>query len=534
MNRTRLSLLALLLVFWCLTLWNLGQFPTIQYDEPSILAPGYYLFTHGVYGSPMFTGFYGQERLYLEVTPLMSLLQGVSGRLLGIGVWQMRFVPAAAGLLTLALTYALACAAIKDQIDQRAGSRVGVLAVALLLLWPWRIPALPFSGSGIPLIDIARIARYDMLVPVFGLGALLAYHRARQNAGLRLDGLSGLLAGLAGQANVYGLLWVGVLLSLHAIDRRVKTEPVWHGPVSVLMGAGLVWIGWLAISLLNWTELQSQFSKHTADGRFDFWSLSFYLDSLLREPHRYGLILSRPATYLNPGSLLLLLGLPLATLMALGRFIRGEARSLLLLLGPALLFPLIFALLVNTKRPFYLATVAPLFALLIGWLIVTVSAGRVNSRRRLIPGLLISAVFMHGAFALITLHRSAAQALPPATFFRQLTQTLPPTGRILGPPEYWLGLPGRDYRSLALPFLLANPRDPAAPTFAQALTTIAPDIILLHPSFTAGLDTTTRYYRLPTPRREVFQQFMLDHQAEIIGHLTDFNGAPVTVYRLQW
>ena len=531
MNRTRLALIALLLAFWGLTLWNLAQFPTIQYDEPSILAPGYYLFTHGVYGSPMFKGFYGQERLYLEVTPLMPLLQGASGHLLGIGVWQMRFAPAAAGLLTLVLTYALACAITTDQ---RAGSKAGVLAVTLLLLWPWRIPALPFSGSGIPLIDIARVARYDMLVPVFGLGALLAYHHARQNASLRLDGLSGLLAGLAGLANVYGLLWVGVLLSLHAIDRRVKTESVWHGPVSVLTGAGLVWIGWLAISLLNWTELQGQFSKHTADGRFDFWSFSFYLDSLLREPHRYGLILSRPATYLNPGSLLLLLGLPLAILMALGRVTRGEARSLLRLLGPALLFPLIFALLVNTKRPFYLATVAPLFALLIGWLVVTVSAGRVNSRRRLIPALLIGAVCMHGAFALITLHRSAAQALPPATFFRQLAQTLPPDGRILGPPEYWLGLSDRDYRSLALPFLLADPRDPAAPTFAQALTTIAPDIILLHPSFTAGLDTTTRYYRLPTPRREVFQQFMTAHQAEKIGQLTDFNGDPVTIYRLQW
>ena len=38
--------------------------------------------------------------LYLEVPPLMSLLQGASSRLLGVGVWQMRYLPVVYGMLT--------------------------------------------------------------------------------------------------------------------------------------------------------------------------------------------------------------------------------------------------------------------------------------------------------------------------------------------------------------------------------------------------------------------------------------------------
>ena len=48
------------------------------------------------------------ERHYLEFMPLMSLLQGAASRLFGLGVFQMRVVPVALGMLTLILTYAVA------------------------------------------------------------------------------------------------------------------------------------------------------------------------------------------------------------------------------------------------------------------------------------------------------------------------------------------------------------------------------------------------------------------------------------------
>src|SRR5262245_39776552 len=94
-------------IFLTDSLMNLDRFPPIHDDEPSILAPGYKLFHHGVYGLDMYTGFYGQERIYLEVMPLMPVLQGASAQAVGVGVRQMRLVPVALGTLTLALVFVL-------------------------------------------------------------------------------------------------------------------------------------------------------------------------------------------------------------------------------------------------------------------------------------------------------------------------------------------------------------------------------------------------------------------------------------------
>src|SRR5260370_40139673 len=156
-----------------------------------------------MYGAPMYTGFYGKEHVYLEVPPLMSLLQGASTRLLGVGVWQMRYVPVVCGLLTLALAAALAA--------RLAGPATSVVAAWLLLLWKWTPSDLDFLGSGLPLLDVSRIARYDILVPVFGLSAFLAWLRGRTGTPPWLLFASGLLAVLAVLAHVYGAFWIAAL-----------------------------------------------------------------------------------------------------------------------------------------------------------------------------------------------------------------------------------------------------------------------------------------------------------------------------------
>jgi hypothetical protein len=86
----RWASLALLLVFWWVSIWNLSRYPLIEEDEPWILSPGFKLFAQGVYGSDLFRGFHGMEQHYFEFMPLMSWLEGAMSRLLGVGVLQMR------------------------------------------------------------------------------------------------------------------------------------------------------------------------------------------------------------------------------------------------------------------------------------------------------------------------------------------------------------------------------------------------------------------------------------------------------------
>ena len=134
--------LVFIIFFWSISFWNLDRSPIIHPDGPWILSPGYKLFTQGVYGSDMFSGFHGMELLYFEFMPLMSLLQGASVFSLGMGVMQMRTLPIILGTLTLALSFAIA-----RKITNRT---IGVIAMLLLLFWQWTSGNTRLFGSGIP------------------------------------------------------------------------------------------------------------------------------------------------------------------------------------------------------------------------------------------------------------------------------------------------------------------------------------------------------------------------------------------------
>ena len=79
---------------------------------------------------------------------------------------------------------------------------------------------LRFAGgadvTGVPLMDIGRIARYDIGVPVFGLAALWLFNHAERRAHRPRAPLwyaaSGAAVGIAGLIHMYGLFWLPVFL----------------------------------------------------------------------------------------------------------------------------------------------------------------------------------------------------------------------------------------------------------------------------------------------------------------------------------
>src|SRR6185503_15974412 len=87
-------------------------------------------------------------------------------------VWQMRFLPVVLGVVTVALSFNLG--------RRWLGGAAGALAALLLICWRW-MPAGPTGeGSGILLLDVARIARYDILTAPLGLAALACFWQAGQ------------------------------------------------------------------------------------------------------------------------------------------------------------------------------------------------------------------------------------------------------------------------------------------------------------------------------------------------------------------
>lgn len=501
---------AVLLLFWGLGLWNLDRFPPIHFDESTILQPGYQLFYDGVYGSDMYTGFYGQERIYLEVPPIMSILQGASVRLLGVGVWQMRYLPVVWGTVTLASTAALASWLVDPT--------VGAVAAMLAVLWQWTPAGLDFLGSGLPLLDVARIARYDILVPVFGLAAFAAWLRANACGQRRFDFLSGFLVGLAGLANVYGAFWIVALGWLTALEKgRGRASRLgW-----LVVGLAVPILAWLVVMAAHWDDAIGQLGKH--EGRFDVLRPAFYVENLLNEDHRYFLGIHDPATYLRLGFWLVVIGLPIAMAWLAWRWLRRQDAHARWLLVPAIVLPGLLALLDSQKRFYYLIVVIPIFAIVVAWPLTVALRSGSRLGRFLLMALLLGLLAQAG-LGVARLQSAARRETAPVEAFAALRLAVPASaGVILGAPQFWLAMPERRYRSMVLPFLLSVITNIKPVPYEQAMDRIAPEIVLMDSSFASNLEPD---YTVP------FWHYMAAHHARVIGQVPGYEGQGVTVYQL--
>ena len=150
---TLLPLLLGVLAYLAVTMPRLGVFPPVGEDEPWIAAAPYKLATQGVLGSDLFAGYYGMERHHYAHMPIYPLAQAAVFKAFGAGVVQMRALPVACGLLLLVVVFIVG--------RQAGGDRVGALSVALMLTLRMTAGG---AGTGILLLDRARINRYDIAV----------------------------------------------------------------------------------------------------------------------------------------------------------------------------------------------------------------------------------------------------------------------------------------------------------------------------------------------------------------------------------
>ncbi len=495
MCRTHPAALAgLLLLYWAVSLGNLTVVPPVHEDEPWQASTGWKLATQGVFGSDVFAGFYGMEHHYYGFMPLHPMLLAVTFRIAGLGLFQDRFEPVAMGLLTLALTYALG--------RRLFGPGVGLLAVALLLFV--RFTAVTRSQvSGILLLDTARIARYDMVVPVFGLASLHVYWSAARRPATARFLLAGFLAGLSGLSHVYGVFWIIVLGAL-----RVG---VWNSAGRrqlAAMAAGFA-VPWLAYAMYVLRDVPDWIGQ-TRDyaPRFDLLNPLWYVSNLLREPRRYSPGLGPVGWHylLRPGLWATLIALPASVLALARRGLRLGDSAARAIATPALVFPILFALLISLKLVSYAVTIAPLGALAMAWGGMSLwkrvapsqgerrGEGAPSARQRTVTvgvraALLavLLAVAIEGATRMAAIGSAAAATTPYASFIARLRAYIPTGSRALGLHLYWLGLADLDYTSWFVPLLQANPRYWFPPlSIDEALDNIAPDVVLIDSRLGAG------------------------------------------------
>ncbi len=468
MNGKRIHLailIILLLIYWAVSLRHLTAVPPVYEDEPWQASTGWKLAEEGVFGSDIFAGFYGMEEHYYGYMPVHPFLLAVVFKLAGLGLFQARFEPVVMGLLILALTYGLGRRLFRPS--------VGLLAV-FLLLFTRTTGLTPSQYSGILFIDIARIARYDIVVPVFALAALLFYSKGHTNKQFPITNyaLIGFLTALAGLSHLYGLFWFAAFILLFLWQRAT-----WRKAAAFVVGFMLPWSLYLVYVLSGWTDWIGQTQDYAP--RFGLFDLGWYWQNVVNEVRRYGPGLGE-GSWLRPGFWTAAIVVPLS-MFALGRLaVRGKEKAQILIV-PTIILPTLFALLIYLKLSNYLITIAPLFALVMAWGLVNVYTNRrANGLIRVVVAVLIGAILLEGGGRFVQMEKAAAEITPYSEFSTEISQHLPPDGRILGLHNYWIGLDNWAYRSWFVP-LLQNSFDFRQPALSieTALDGVDPTIILI-------------------------------------------------------
>jgi 4-amino-4-deoxy-L-arabinose transferase-like glycosyltransferase len=507
---------------------------------------------HGVYGDDLFTGYYGMERHTYNFPPLFPLTEALAFRLLGVGAWQARLVAVLFGAATLALTYALG----RRLYDAALGALAAWLLIGLRL-------ALEPQASGVPLIDQARNARYDIAVPPLVLATLLCFLWADRAGDCTIEHgrvrtsifdprsttlrylAAGLLAGLAFLAHVYG----GFVLAL--LGALLLWRDGWAAlrrPALYLIAAGFV------LALLPWAlyiaqDLAAYSGQMLPErARFDVWSPTFYLNSLLQEPSRYRHWLRQDGVMVlwpRLGIWLALLGLPAAHVLLLRRAGAGRtpsplAERMLLLALPIL--ALLLALLVNLKFYNYVVILLPFIALdlalllWLGWRAANAWTGPARFAGRLALGGLIALTLLEGMAGVWHSLRSAAAASSYAGYTSRIASAIPPRSRVLALHQFWFGLysQGYVYRSLSLVFYLSDPRyyPPAPLPMEVALDRIAPEYILVDRAMAPELRMELPIAAIADEQRRGFRHYMAEHCARLVAQIADPDYGDLAIYQL--
>ena len=475
----------LIAAFALFNLVGLDRMPLINGDEPWIAEPGLHFWRTGVFASELHRGFYGVEQHFLLHAPLFSILVGGVIAVLGQGLYQARLLPLALATATAALTFVLG----RRLLSPRHG------LLALLMLTTWRVaPGVKAYPSGIPLVDLGRLARYDIAVPVFTVAAFLLVlpliTGVRPAAPLTRGAVTrlvfaGTLVGIAVSCHPTALAWTAMLCAALILThgwRDGLRSSAWI-VAGTLIGF-LPYALWIASGWSDFLRQQSYVSE-----RYDLFNPRFYVENVWQEWRRYGQI-GRGLLSVQPGAWLL------ATSGLIGLHVlwrrRAEAaepgsRVLLIavIVGAAL-----FALGLKPKLYHYVAALWPLLALTaaVGLLTLLGAASRALRAATIVMMIAAAADGMRG-WNLVTF--GAASVTSYRELCDRLASRIPPDSRVLALPNYWFGLAPRIrmYRSLFGPMLFVSPKFASRhEPLATLLDEADANVIVLDPPLLTFLD----------------------------------------------
>jgi 4-amino-4-deoxy-L-arabinose transferase-like glycosyltransferase len=419
---------------------------------------------------------------------------------------------------------------------------LGLLAAAMLCVA--RLGLDP-QLSGVPLLDLARLIRYDIVVPVWVLLSCLCFLWALRRGSQLGFVATGALVGLATLSHVYGAFILPVFAIVLLWCRG------WRGlrsaaPYLIAAGWLLALLPWVIYALQDPEAYVGQTLFDQAAGRFDLFNPAFYWHNLSTEHGRYRSFFGGGGEgLLEPrvGIWLLLAGVLGANLILWPRALRGHSSvsDRLLLVAPLVLSGLL-ALLLNEKKYNYLVLVLPFFALQMAYVLNAAwQWGRRARALQLLFGAVLAAAILEAGVGVAQSLRAARQASPYMSFTHAVAQTMPLGARVLAVHMYWIGMSQSDMRSLDLPFRFSNPNyyQPQPLSMEQALKKIAPAYLMVDPLIERAIlrPTQPAETEILARQKRDFTESVRQHCASIVAvvdgpEYADYG--PMKIYHCDW
>jgi 4-amino-4-deoxy-L-arabinose transferase-like glycosyltransferase len=472
--------LALVLLYALLALLFLDRVPTVHEDEPWIASTSWSLATRGVFGSPMFKGMEHMDERYYEFMPLYPMIQAVLFWSAGVGLFQARFVSVAAGALTLSLTFAVGRRLFTPAI--------GMLAMGLLLAARTGRGS-DFLPTGILFLDVNRLARYDALVPLLGLSALLFFLTAHAREKQSLYFASGILAGLAALAHLYGVFW-GAALLLLALQGRQKISSL----RAIVLGLMLPWLFYALYVLTGWEAWYAQ-QQHWNATRFLLLNPAWYAQNVLNETTRYAFLELGMTPWGRTGAQIVFTSWIATGVILIWRAWRlGDLAAQVLGVTTACLVGGL-ALLVNSKVPNYVLTLAPIVALTCAWGMMRVWSLAVRKQYRSVLRasliVLVFLVLLDSLPHLVQLYVKAAAVTPYKQIADALRGDIVPGTRVMGLHSTWFAFSDMEYRDVIAIFDRAQQLRAQRNPLGESLSEFDPGVIVIDPRLRAYFEHAT-------------------------------------------
>lgn len=485
-------------------LFSLTSFPPVFIDEPWIANAAWNWLQTGIHFDAMHSGTLDQFGYEWVRRPFIGDgLWSVTFSILGLGLLQARLVSWIFGILLLGVLVS---------VGRRSyGWMTGLLAAFLLSL-------------SLPFLVASHYARLDIVLAAIVMAAYLFALKALDEDRWWAHFLAGLLLGLSLDIHQNGLIFAIGLAALYLSTYRLRflrKRGSWLCALGGLVGVAYYLIVHILPNPDAYFDLYSFHMTGVQKPPVMALSLRSLLASACGEFGRYD--------FFTNNLTLALVGASIAYLLA--RHSKSD-RRLLVFVGTTLAG---FVLFVGNKTSLYAILFYPFFMLMIAEAFVSLMReGQRPNRGRVFAGGLLALFLFSSAWHYVS-PLQQSQKYDYYAITDRIEGMIPLGARVMGLPNWWLGLAGYDYRSsLNLTFRHIY----SGQSLHEALAADRPGILIVDRDLRAllvaegapPLEGAREYYKLP---RQEFESFLAQRGEKLLEFTDSWHG-DFEIYAIHW